>query len=121
MELGFSWSVWNIVPLVGSLVGLSAATVVALADFHSGGWTTLVGVALVFSIMQALDGLVITPRLVGNKVGLGILPTMLALIIGGNAFGFVGIVVAIPVAALLKSLLSDLRREYRTLKIYTGW
>ena len=99
-------------------MGFAAAMAVALANF--AGFETVVAVVVVFVVIQALEGLVITPKLVGDKVGLGVLSTMLALIIGGNLFGFVGMMVAIPAAAILKSILRDLRQEYQELNLYKG-
>ena len=55
-----------------------------------------------FIIIQILEGFLITPKLVGNKIGLSSLTTMLALIIGGNLGGFLGMLCAIPAAGILK-------------------
>jgi predicted PurR-regulated permease PerM len=116
--IGFATGCLSFIPYVGSIFGFATACAVALANFSGAG--PLVGVVIVFIIVQGLEGLVITPKLVGNKVGLGVLSTMLALIIGGNLFGFVGMIIAIPLAAIMKSLLQDLRQEYRKLKFYRG-
>ncbi len=116
--IGIVTGLLSIIPFVGSILGFAAAMTIALANFTGLG--TVVAVAVVFCIVQGLEGLVITPKLVGDKVGLGVLSTMLALIIGGNLFGFAGMIVAIPVAAVLKSILRDLRSEYQTLNIYKG-
>ncbi len=116
--IGIGTGLLSIIPFVGSLLGFAAAMAIALANFT--GFGTVVGVAAVFAVVQALEGLVITPKLVGDKVGLGILSTMLALIVGGNLFGFAGMIVAIPVAAVLKSVLKDLKAEYRALSFYRG-
>jgi predicted PurR-regulated permease PerM len=116
--IGVCTGLLSIIPFVGSILGFIAAMAVALANFT--GFGTIGAVVLVFAIVQALEGFVITPRLVGNKVGLSILSTMLALIIGGNLFGFVGMIVAIPLAAIMKSILRDLKAEYQALNLYRG-
>ena len=116
--IGICTGLLSIIPFVGSILGFIAAIAVALANFTGLG--TVVSVAIVFAIVQGLEGLVITPKLVGDKVGLGVLSTMLALIIGGNLFGFVGMIVAIPIAAILKSILRDLKQEYQGLNLYKG-
>jgi predicted PurR-regulated permease PerM len=65
-----------------------------------------------------LEGIVITPKLVGDKVGLSAFATMLVLIIGGNLFGLMGMIIAIPLAAIIKSLIKDLKIEYQQLDLY---
>jgi len=116
--IGICMGLLSIIPFVGSILGFITAMAVALANFTS--FEIFAAIAIVFIIVQGLEGLVITPKLVGDKVGLGVLSTMLALIIGGNLFGFVGMIVAIPVAAILKSILRDLRKEYQSLNLYRG-
>lgn len=116
--IGIATGLTSIIPFVGSILGFIAAMTLALANFT--GFEIVIGVVVIFAIVQGLEGLVITPKLVGDKVGLGVLPTMLALIIGGNLLGFAGMIVAIPAAAILKSIIGDLRTEYMTLKFYKG-
>lgn len=116
--IGIGTGLMSIVPFVGSITGFIAAMIVALTNYT--GPTTVVGVLIVFVIVQVLEGFLITPKLVGNKVGLGILTTILALIIGGNLFGFAGMIIAIPAAAILKSIIRDLETEYKELKFYRG-
>ena len=89
-------------------IGLLLALMVALANFS--GFSLIIGILIVFIIVQALEGTVITPKLVGDKVGLSSLATMLALIIGGNLLGLSVMILAIPIAAVAKSLLSDLKK-----------
>ncbi|MBI2520936.1 MAG: AI-2E family transporter [Bdellovibrio sp.] len=116
--IGIGTGLLSIIPFVGSILGFIVAITVALANFT--GLATIMGVTIVFVVIQGLEGLVITPKLVGDKVGLSDLTTMLALIIGGNLLGFAGMIIAIPIAAILKSIILDLRREYQALKFYAG-
>ena len=83
-----------------------------MAFANYSGTETIVGLILVFLIVQAMEGMFITPKLVGNKVGLSALMTMLSLIIGGNIAGLFGMLVAIPLAAILKNLFIELKLEY---------
>lgn len=85
------------IPYVGVIVGVVLAMGVSLLEYSGPG--QLIAVAAVFAVVQALEGLVITPRVVGEKVGLGPVGVLLALMIGGQLFGFVGILLAVPVAA----------------------
>lgn len=114
--IGIFTGLLSIIPFVGSILGFSVAMAMALANFT--GIETVISVGIVFIIIQGLESLLITPKLVGDKVGLGVLSTMLSLIIGGNLFGFIGMIVAIPIAAILKTIFKDLKKEYQKLNIY---
>ncbi|MFH1131438.1 MAG: AI-2E family transporter, partial [Pseudomonadota bacterium] len=70
---------------------------VCFLEYHGMG--QLLGVAVVFAIIQGLEGLLLTPYLVGEKVGLGPVGVLIALMIGGTLFGFVGVLLAVPGAA----------------------
>jgi predicted PurR-regulated permease PerM len=106
----------SIIPYAGFSLGFLASITMALANYS--GPNLLIGIVVIFVVVQVLEGLVITPKLVGDKVGLSAFITMLALIIGGNLFGLVGMIIAIPCAAIIKSLISDLKREYVELDFY---
>lgn len=108
--IGFAAGVLSIIPYVGSLIGFVAAVVMALAYYQGIG--LLIGIGVVFTVAQLLESYIITPRLVGESVGLNAFITILAIIIGGNLMGVMGILIAIPVAAILKEILVDLRKEY---------
>ncbi len=116
--IGIVTGILSIIPYVGSIFGFTIAMIIALANFT--GFSLIIGVAVVFSVVQALESFLITPKLVGGKVGLGEMATMLALIIGGNLFGLTGMILAIPVAAIIKSILQDIRVEYQSSKFYKG-
>lgn len=98
-----------IIPYAGFLLGFSTALIMSFVYFD--GWFTPLGVVATFVAVQAVEGTLITPNLVGDKVGLSPLITILALIVGGNLFGLAGMVLAIPVAAILKTLIYDLRHQ----------
>jgi len=114
--IGFVSGLLCIVPYVGFTLGLVTALMIGMANF--GGWGTIGGVLAVFLVVQLLEGFVITPKLVGGKVGLSAFATILALIIGGNLLGLAGMLLAIPVAAVLKVVLADLKREYQASAFY---
>lgn len=108
--IGFAAGVLSIIPYVGSLIGFVAAVVMGLAYYEGIG--LLIGIGVVFTVAQLLESYIITPHLVGNSVGLSAFVIILAIIIGGNLMGVMGIFIAIPVAAILKEVLTDLRKEY---------
>ena len=96
----------SIIPYAGFAIGFVMAMTMALAHFT--GFNVIIGVVIVYSVVQGLEGMLITPKLVGDKVGLSALSTMLALIVGGNIYGLVGMLLAIPIAAISKRIFSDL-------------
>jgi len=116
--IGFVSGLLVIIPYAGFTLGFTAAILMTFAT--NGGSGLFAGVVIVYLLNQALESFVITPRLVGEQVGLSALATMLALIIGGNLAGLVGMLVAIPTAAIMKSILADLKKEYRQLEMFKG-
>jgi len=108
--IGIVSGLLNIIPYAGFAIGLLSALVMSLAYFET--ILTPIGVIVVFVVVQLLESFLITPKLVGNKVGLSSLSTLLALIIGGNLFGTFGILIAIPLAAMTKKIVYELKSSY---------
>lgn len=104
------------IPYVGFSFGLSVAIITALANFE--GYGTLIGVGIVYAVVQTLESFVITPRIVGNKVGLSPFEAILALIVMGNVFGFMGLLLAIPAGAILKNIFKRILTEYKQTSFY---
>jgi predicted PurR-regulated permease PerM len=77
-------------------------------------------VAVVFGVGQVLEGFVLTPRLVGERIGLHPLAVIFALLAFGQVFGFVGVLVALPASAVLLVAIRRLQAGYMTSKLYTG-
>jgi len=100
----------NLVPYLGIALGFLPAV---LLTYLSGNplWQVIFA-GLTFIIGQMLEGMVITPKIVGDSVGLHPVTVMIALILGGSYFGFVGMILALPVAAVLMVLLKRLYRYY---------
>jgi predicted PurR-regulated permease PerM len=92
----------NMVPYVGTISGIVLSSVMALVTF--GDFSHVVWVLGVFGAVQLIDGTVITPRIMGESVGLSPLVIILALFAGGQLFGLLGIFLAIPAAATLRVL-----------------
>ena len=89
----------SIVPYLGFIVGFLAASIAALYQFHDV-WT-LGCVAIVFVIANGIEGTILTPMLVGDKIGLHPVAVIFAVLAAGQLFGFVGILLALPVAAVI--------------------
>jgi predicted PurR-regulated permease PerM len=96
--IGISAGLLSFIPYVGSLLGLVVALAVAIAQFWPD-WT-MVGLVLgVFAVGQFIEGNILAPKLVGETVGLHPVWLMFALLAGGSLFGFLGLLLAVPVAA----------------------
>jgi predicted PurR-regulated permease PerM len=108
----------SFIPYVGSLVGLVLSVGLALAQFDN--WISVVIVAAVFFVGQAIEGNVLTPKLVGERVGLHPVWVMFALLAGGALFGFVGVLLAVPVAAVVGVGVRFAFGQYRLSPYYTG-
>jgi predicted PurR-regulated permease PerM len=114
--IGIMSGLISIIPYAGFSIGFATAIVIALANCTGLG--LIVGIVSVFIVVQTLESILITPKLVGDKVGLSSLATILALIIGGNLLGLMGMLLAIPVAAISKTFIKDLKNEYQSLAFY---
>jgi predicted PurR-regulated permease PerM len=109
----------TIIPFVGALIGGTLAIGLALYQFW-GEWLSIGIVAAIFGLGQFLEGNIITPRLVGQSVGLHPVWLMLALSIFGAIFGFVGLLVAVPISAALGVLARFAITRYQASLLYTG-
>jgi len=107
----------NLVPYMGLVVGLLPAV---LASLLTGGWLQALGAAGVFGLGQFLEGSFLGPRLVGNRVGLHPVWVLIAVIAGGQYFGIVGLILAVPVAAAVRVFWPDLRSLYCNSAFYRG-
>lgn len=107
------------IPYVGALIGGALAIGLALFQFW-GDWLSIGLVAGVFALGQFLEGNVITPRLVGGSVGLHPLWLLFALSAFGSLFGFVGMLVAVPVAAAIGVFARFGIRQYTGSRLYRG-
>lgn len=106
----------SFVPYLGSIVGIVTACIAALVQFHQ--LMQLVPVVIVFIIGQSLEGMVLTPMLVGDKIGLHPVAVMFAVLAGGQLFGFLGILLALPVASVIMVLLRHVHDLYRYSDFY---
>ena len=110
------------VPYLGFGLGLVLALLAGLLEFSSnvGASYALVMVAVVFGLGQLVESFFLTPRLVGQRIGLHPLAVIFALLAFGQIFGFVGVLVALPVSAVLLVAVRRLRSGYLTSDLYHG-
>ncbi|MBR6411742.1 MAG: AI-2E family transporter [Alphaproteobacteria bacterium] len=116
--VGLLAGILSFIPYFGFGTGLILSVFLGLMQGLSWGeWT---GLATVFILGQILEGYILTPRLVGNRVGLHPVWVMFALLAGGVLFGFVGILIAVPVAAVIGVLIRRGLKWYRETDFYKG-
>ncbi|MEJ2179103.1 MAG: AI-2E family transporter, partial [Gammaproteobacteria bacterium] len=106
----------SFVPYLGFIVGILLAGIAAIMQF--GDAMHLVYVAIVFGVGQSLEGMVLTPLLVGDKIGLHPVAVIFAIMAGGQLFGFVGILIALPVAAVDVVILRYIYGVYTESELY---
>lgn len=114
--LGLAAGLASIVPYLGVIVGIGAAGTAAFFQFD-GLWP-LAGVAAVFGFGQLLESMLLTPLLVGDKIGLHPVMVIFAILAGGQLFGFVGILLALPFAAVIKVMINHLHEYYKQSGFY---
>lgn len=107
----------SIVPYMGFIIGFAAAAIAALMQFQDP--SMLLWVGAVFGVGQMLEGTVLTPLLVGDRIGLHPVAVIFAIMAGGQLAGFVGVLLALPVAAVIMVLLRHLHDGYKGSSLYS--
>lgn len=118
LPVGLITGLMVFVPYVGAAVGFVLGSLAALLQFQD--WPGLVWVWVVFGLGQALEGNLVTPKLVGDRIGLHPLAVIFALLAFGQLFSFTGLLVALPVSAVLLVALRELRDRYLSSSLYKG-
>jgi predicted PurR-regulated permease PerM len=114
--IGMVAGLLSFVPYLGFIIGFVAAIVAALVQY--GDWTHVLLVCGVFVIGQLLEGYVLVPKLVGDKIGLHPVAVIFAVLAGGYLFGFLGVLLALPAASVIMVLLRYLLERYRMSELY---
>ena len=107
----------SFVPYLGFITGLIVALIAGAVQY--GDWLHIVLVLVVFGVGQPLEGYVLVPRLVGNKIGLHPVAVMFAVLAGAQLFGFFGVLMALPAAAVAVVLLRYVHERYLASALYT--
>jgi predicted PurR-regulated permease PerM len=114
--IGLVAGLLSFVPYLGFIIGFVAAIVAALVQY--GDWTHVLLVCGVFVVGQLLEGYVLVPKLVGDKIGLHPVAVIFAVLAGGYLFGFLGVLLALPAASVIMVLLRYLIERYRMSELY---
>lgn len=109
----------SFVPYFGIVLTVIPSVVLCLMQHQGADWHLAV-VLGTFALAQALEGTVLTPKIVGDQVGLGPVWVILAVLVFGSFLGFLGLLLAVPIAAALKVLVVEAIAHYRASDLYTG-
>ncbi|WP_118183535.1 AI-2E family transporter [Paraburkholderia phosphatilytica] len=116
LPVGIFTGIAVFIPYIGYATGLVLALLAAALQF--GSWYGFGAVALVYGVGQVLESFFLTPRLVGERIGLHPLAVIFALLAFGQLFGFFGVLLALPVSAILSVAWRELRRSYLSSALY---
>ncbi|MEO5573240.1 MAG: AI-2E family transporter, partial [Gammaproteobacteria bacterium] len=114
--IGMIAGLLSFVPYLGFFVGLLLASVAALVQFHDV--LALVYVLIVFGIGQLIEGFILVPLLIGGRIGLHPVAVIFAVLAGGQLFGFFGVLLALPIAAVVRVLLGYAHERYVKSELY---
>lgn len=117
--IGLMAGIAAIVPYMGFIIGIGAALIAGLFQF-GGDLYPMLGIVAVFMVGQALEGTVLTPLLVGDKIGMHPVAVIFAILAGGELFGFTGVLLALPVAAVIMVLIRHVQDMYKESHVYKG-
>jgi predicted PurR-regulated permease PerM len=116
--VGLTAGIVSFVPYLGVIVGVIIAGLAALLQFQDV--LHVIGVVAVFGFGQILEGMVLSPLLVGDRIGLHPVAVIFAVMAGGQLFGFIGVLLALPVAAVIVVLLRHSKQEYQRSDLYAS-
>ncbi|MDR0250962.1 MAG: AI-2E family transporter [Burkholderiales bacterium] len=116
LPIGLLTGLLIFIPYVGYSIGLTLAVIAALLQWS--GWPPFIAVLAVYGVGQLLESYLLTPRLVGDRIGLHPLTIIFVLLAFGQLFGFVGVLLALPVSAAILVALRHLRAAYKQSPLY---
>jgi predicted PurR-regulated permease PerM len=106
----------SFVPYLGAILGVLAGVTAALVEYHD--WLHVLLVLVVFVVGHLIESYVLVPRMVGEKIGLHPLAVIFAILAGGELFGFLGVLLALPIASVIMVVLRYVHERYRDSALY---
>src|SRR5690606_17957854 len=116
--IGIIAGLLTFVPYLGPASGIILGCIAALVQY--GDWQHVAGVLAVFGIGQVIESYWLTPKLVGDRIGLHPVAVIFAVLAGGQLFGFLGMLIALPCAAVANVLLRYAEERYTRSRLYAG-
>jgi predicted PurR-regulated permease PerM len=118
VPIGIVAGLLSFIPYLGGAAAFGLALL--MVALHWTGWVQIVLLTVVYAVIQLLEGFVITPRIVGDKLGLAPVWVLIGLMAGGNLFGFVGVLLALPATAVAKVAVVRGLERYKNSRVYRG-
>lgn len=118
VTIGFITGLFSFIPFVGMLIGVLAGMGVALSQFDT--WLPIVMVGVVFGVGNLIEGQLLSPNLIGGRIGLHPVWIIFALLAGGSLLGFIGMLLALPTAAIIGVLVRYSVDQYLQSSLYYG-
>ena len=118
LPIGIMAGLLSFIPYLGSTLALATALLMTALDWQ--GWTQVLWVLGVHAIIQGLEGFVITPKIMGDTVGISAIAVLFALLVGAELLGFTGVLLAVPAAAVIKILIQRIDNRYRRSEFFVG-
>ena len=112
--LGFTAGLANLIPYIGPFIGAIPAIIIALIEIDTRfgfGWS-LIGIGIITIAVQVIDNAVIFPLLIGKSVELGPITTIVVVLLGEQFFGFIGLLMAVPITAMIKLTISEVTVQF---------
>ncbi len=118
LPIGIMAGLLSFIPYLGSTLALATALLMTALDWQ--GWSQILWVLGVHAVIQGLEGFVITPKIMGDTVGISAIVVLFALLVGAELLGFTGVLLAVPAAAVTKILLQRVLVRYRTSEFFVS-
>jgi predicted PurR-regulated permease PerM len=118
LPIGIMAGLLSFIPYVGSTLALATALLMTALDWQ--GWSQILWVLGVHAVIQGLEGFVVTPKIMGDTVGISAIAVLFALLVGAELLGFTGVLLAVPTAAVTKILLQRAHSRYRASAFFAG-
>jgi predicted PurR-regulated permease PerM len=116
--IGMLAGLLNVVPYVGIATGFILSVSFSFLVFTS--WTPLIGSVITFTALPMVDNFFVTPRILGKSVGMNPVLVVVSLLVGGKLLGILGMIIAVPAAAILKVLIKEALAFYHSSELYLG-
>lgn len=118
LPIGIMAGLLSFIPYVGSTLALATALLMTALDWQ--GWVQILWVLGVHALIQGMEGFVITPKIMGDTVGISAITVLFALLVGAELLGFTGVLLAVPTAAVSKILFQRVHERYRRSEFFVG-